>query len=88
MAFDQVRDVKFLGSHKPRLAMEGCRNVLTLRLAEAGKPLARSVKLGTFYLQEGSLWRSSSCQTSQPFDRMPGSVHGEARSHKRIPCTV
>lgn len=33
MAFDQVRDVKFLGSHKLRLAMEGRRNVLTLRLA-------------------------------------------------------
>jgi hypothetical protein len=68
MAFDQVRDVKFLGSPKPRLGMEGRRNVLTFRLPLAGKPIARGVKLGTFYPQEGSLWRTSSCQTSRPFE--------------------
>jgi hypothetical protein len=56
MAFDQVRDVKFLGSYKTRLAVEERRNVLKLHLDWAGKPVAKSVKLGMFYLQKGVRW--------------------------------
>ena len=56
MPFDQVRDVKFLGPYKTKLASEERRNVLTLHLDWGGKPAAKSAQVGMFYLQKGVRW--------------------------------
>jgi len=53
---EDIKDVTFKNAHKPTVADEEFRNVLTLRLDWAGRTPQKSATVGLVYLQKGIRW--------------------------------
>ena len=53
---DRILDITFKGDHKPLLAHEEFRNLLTLKLDWAGTKPAKEAEVGIMYLQRGIRW--------------------------------
>lgn len=52
----RIQDVTFKGKHKPRIAQEEFRNLLTLKLNWGKAKPAKAAEVGMFYLQKGVRW--------------------------------
>jgi hypothetical protein len=56
VAMDRLQEVTFKHTHKPALAHEEFRNLLTLRLDWGRAKPAKAANVGLFYLQKGMRW--------------------------------
>lgn len=56
IALDRIQEVTFKRAHKPAVANEEFRSLLTLRLDWGQARAAKSARVGLFYLQRGVRW--------------------------------